>query len=306
MLKYVFDKIEERDVDFIIMRAFAELPEFRRLFLQRIGYEFCEVVSIEHSFMDNELGESDITIIIKSENKQIGLLVENKINARAMQEQCARYTRRGKKGKEDGLYDEFAVFLVAPQSYMNHNDEAKKYPNRISYEEIRGIFEDAEKVYDAEIIEGAIKKQAQGYMVQEVPAITEFWRKLYNYSCISKRALEMYEVEGPKGARATWPQFKIPLKGAELYYKARYGFCDLQFSGKLYDSIRLKKELRNFIDGDMHWAETGTSLSLRIKKMPMNFNKPFESYIEEVEDMLCAIERLTLLAIKFNDIGFVI
>ena len=305
-MNLIFDKIEERDVDFIVMRAFAELPEFLALFLEKIGHQSGNVISVEHSFTDNELGESDITVIATIENKRIGLLIENKIDAKAMPEQYARYILRGNKGKSAGKYDGFAVFLIAPQSYIDSNDEAQKYTNHISYEELMQFFEDSNKIYDAEIIKEAIQKQAQGYTVQEVPAITDFWVKLYNYCRLSNKQIEMYAVDGPKGPRSTWPQFKIPLKGAALYYKANQGFCDLQFTGKLYDSLRLKTELAEFIDTDMHWADTGASLSLRIKTMQMDFKKTFESYSAEIDIMLNAIEKLTLLAVKLNDIGYMI
>lgn len=303
---YKFDKIEERDVDFVVMRAFAELSGFSTLFLKKIGYYSGSVVSIEHSFTDSELGESDITVILLIENKKFGLLIENKIDARAMKDQCSRYTQRGNKGINVGEYDEFAVFLVAPQSYIETNDEAQKYENRISYEDLVSFFVETRRTYDAEIIRVAIDKQAQGYILHEVPAITEFWKKLYTYCCASDKQIEMYAADGPKGPRSTWPQFKIPLKGTALYYKANQGVVDLQFSGKISDSLRLKTELAKFKGEEMHWADTGASLSLRIKVKPMDFKKTFEDYSNEVILMLDAVEKLTVLAVKLNDIGYVI
>ena len=305
-MKLTFDKIEERDIDFIIMRAFVEISEFLSLFLKKIGYQSGVVTRVEHSFTDSELGESDITVVATIENKRVGLLIENKIDAKAMPEQSARYTYRGNKGIASEDYDEFAVFLMAPESYIEVNDEAKKYANKISYEELLRFFETTNRYFDTAIIRLAIEKQAQGYTVQEVPAITDFWKKLYDYCCSSDRKIEMYAAYGPKGPRSTWPQFKIPLKGAALYYKAKQGVCDLQFSGKLNDSLRLKTELAKFIDKDMHWADTGASLSLRIKTKPMDFKKPFDNYREEIDTMLNAIEKLTMLAVKLNDIGYII
>lgn len=303
-MKLIFDKIEERDVDFVVMRAFAELPEFSSLFLGKIGFQKAQVVSIEHSFTDKELGESDITVVVTLENKRLGLLIENKIDAKAMTEQYSRYVQRGNKGKSTGEYDDFKVFLIAPESYIISNDEAQKYENKVSYEELFQFFESANRIYDAEIIKKAIKKQAQGYTIQEVPAITDFWRKLYKHCCASNKEIEMYAAVGPKGPRSTWPQFKIPLKGVALYYKANHGVCDLQFNGKLQDSLRLKTELAKFIDSDMHWEDTGSSLSLRIKTINLNFKHPFEEHISDIDSILTEIERLTTLAVKLNDIGY--
>ena len=51
-----------------------------------------------------------------------------------MPEQCSRYEVRGNLGVSNGDYDEFSVFIVAPEKYLNENAEAKKYPNKVSYE----------------------------------------------------------------------------------------------------------------------------------------------------------------------------
>lgn len=224
-MNLIFDKIEERDIDFIVMRAFMEIPVFSSLFLDKIDYQSGEVIHIQHSYMDNEFGESDITVIMNVEHKKIGLLIENKIDAQAMSQQYFRYVQRGKKGIAEGKYDDFAVFIIAPQSYLESNHEAKKYENQISYEKLLQFFSQFNQEYDAKLMNAAIQKQAKGYIVQEVPSITDFWKKIYNYCSCCNRKIEMYSVNGPKGLRSTWLQFKIPLKGAALYYKANQGVC---------------------------------------------------------------------------------
>lgn len=305
-MNLIFDKIEERDIDFIVMRAFMEIPVFSSLFLDKIDYQSGEVIHIQHSYMDNEFGESDITVIMNVEHKKIGLLIENKIDAQAMSQQYFRYVQRGKKGIAEGKYDDFAVFIIAPQSYLESNHEAKKYENQISYEKLLQFFSQFNQEYDAKLMNAAIQKQAKGYIVQEVPSITDFWKKIYNYCSCCNRKIEMYSVNGPKGLRSTWLQFKIPLKGAALYYKANQGVCDLQFNGKRNDSLRLKTDFVQFLDEDMHWADTGESLSLRIKVKKIDVKRPFEESQESIEVVLEAIERLTALAVKLNDVGYVL
>ena len=305
-MNLIFDKIEERDIDFIVMRAFMEIPVFSSLFLDKIDYQSGEVIHIQHSYMDNEFGESDITVIMNVEHKKIGLLIENKIDAQAMSQQYFRYVQRGKKGIAEGKYDDFAVFIIAPQSYLESNHEAKKYENQISYEKLLQFFSQFNQEYDAKLMNAAIQKQAKGYIVQEVPSITDFWKKIYNYCSCCNRKIEMYSVNGPKGLRSTWLQFKIPLKGAALYYKANQGVCDLQFNGKRNDSLRLKTDFVQFLDEDMHWTDTGESLSLRIKVKKIDVKRPFEESQESIELVLEAIERLTALAVKLNDVGYVL
>ena len=74
--------------------------------------------SVDLSKSDND-GESDITVILQNQNTKIGLLIEDKINAIAMPEQCNRYSICGKKGIKNGDYKAFYVFIVAPEKYYN-------------------------------------------------------------------------------------------------------------------------------------------------------------------------------------------
>lgn len=305
-MEFLLNKIEERDMDFVVMRTFAELPAFSSLFLNKIGLPTGEVISIEHSFMDNELGESDITVIVSLAGRRFALLIENKIDAHAMPDQCSRYFQRGIRGCMDGKYDDFAVFIIAPQAYLVTNKEAKKYKNQISYEELLSFFIANRRALDAEITQAAIAKQSCGYTVQEVPAITDFWNKLYAYCRTCGRTIEMYAPNGAKGARATSPMFKSAFKGTELYYKANSGKCELIFLGKRSDANRLKAVLQTIKDEDMHWAEAGQSLALYIEAKPMDFKVPFETYTHELDLMVRAIERLTKLSFLLNDTGFVI
>ena len=118
----------------------------------------------------------------------------------------------------------------------------------------------------------------------------------------------MYEGAGAKGSRSTWPQFKVLLKGTALYYKAKFGVVDLQFSGRKNEALRLKRDLRDALDADMHWVDTGNSLSLRLKVRPMDFTNKFSVYCDtgDIDLMLRAVERLTALAAKLSDQGYVV
>lgn len=301
-----FEKIEERDIDLIIMRCFVTASEFAELFLNCVGWSGAKVVHVEHSLTDPELGESDVTAIVELDGSRYALLLENKIDAKAMPYQCHRYHERGRIGVDNGKYSDFAVFITAPQSYLDTNDEAKKYPNQISYEAMMDFFERKGFAFEREATLSAIRKKESSYSVQEVPSITEFWKDLYAYTSASKYNCEMFPAAGPKGIRSTWVQFRVPLQGTSLYLKSTKGFVDLEFSGKLGEGSRLREYINTHKDGDMHWETTGSSLSLRIKVCPMDFRNPFTKYIDDIGRVLSAVERLTALAVKLNDLGFVV
>ncbi|MBR4057753.1 MAG: PD-(D/E)XK nuclease family protein [Oscillospiraceae bacterium] len=301
-----FEKIAERDIDLIMMRCFIANSDFAELFLKCLGLSGAKLIHVEHSLTDPELGESDVTVIVESDSTRYALLIENKIDANAMPQQYHRYDERGRLGVANGEYADYAVFIVAPQSYLDTNDEAKKYPNRISYETMLDFFECKGFVFEREAIRCAIRKKESGYTVQAVPSITEFWGNLYAYTSASKYRCEMFPPDGPKGSRSAWVQFRVPLHGVSLYFKSSKGFVDLEFTGKLNDGARLRAEINPHKGEDMHWETTGNSLSLRLRVRSMDFRNPFSEYINDVDQVLSAAERLTALAVKLNDLGFTV
>lgn len=303
---FTFEKISERDVDFIIMREFANSPEFADIFLNKVGRNGSKVTHIEHSMFDVELGESDITVIINQNESLYGLLIENKIDAQAMPEQYARYCKRGENGIKNQTYSDFAVFITAPQAYLDTNPEAQKYPHQIPYETLLDYFTSKNSTFEQEILRCAIHKQKSKYVVQEVPSITLFWNELYSYAQSSSFDVEMYPPKGAKGIRSTWPQFRVPLKGTVLFFKSEKGYVDLEFSGKLNEASRLQTELSIYRKHNMHWRSTGKSLSLRIKVEPIDFTAPFNECIDDIDIMLHAVEELTAVATKLNDINYVV
>lgn len=140
-MKILFKDLSERDMDMLFLEEFACSSEFCELFLSKIGInKDFSLISMEHSKMDYELGESDMTIIFEIEGKRHALLIEDKIDAIAMPNQSARYMKRGDKGIAKGYYDSYSVFIVAPESYLDSNAESQKYPNTVTYEEVLNYF----------------------------------------------------------------------------------------------------------------------------------------------------------------------
>ncbi len=306
-VKCTFSDVSERDMDLLLLEELVSSKEFLDIFLSKVNLIGATVCSVQQSKTDVKLGESDITIVVNKDNIKYGLLIEDKIDAKAQPNQYGRYVARGEDGKAIGEYDEFFVFIVAPKSYLESNDEAQKYPYKVEYEECLLHFQnkdDNRSKFKIQHIEQAIEKQKKGYQVQEVPAITEFWNQLYGYCC--EKQIDMYPVNGPKGARSRWPQFKTPLKGTELYYKSDQGVVVLQFNGKSSESSRLKSSLAEWKTPKMHWNKTGNSESLYIKVDEIDFRESFEDALPKLPYVLDAVEELTALALKLNDIGFTI
>ena len=119
-MKINFDKVYERDIDLYVISNFCSYSGFLNLFLTKINKNGYTVSSAESSLSD-ENGESDITIVLEKEKHKIGLLIEDKIDAKAMPKQSDRYDIRGNKGITDKKYDEYYVFIIAPNDYLESN-----------------------------------------------------------------------------------------------------------------------------------------------------------------------------------------
>ena len=161
-IKCFLNDITERDMDLLFLEEFVCSAKFLEKFTNPIGIKDATVVSVYSSKTDIVLGESDMTIVVKSGDELIGLLIEDKIDAAAMPDQAARYNLRGQKGIKQGDFDRFYVFIIAPHDYLINNTEAKKYPNKIEYETILSYFtelNDSRSLFKIQQIEQAIEKQ---------------------------------------------------------------------------------------------------------------------------------------------------
>ncbi len=303
---FYFEKIFERDIDLIIMRSLAYMPEFAELFLKRTDWSSAKIVSVEHSLMHPELGESDITVIVEFNGIKYALLIENKIDAENMPDQYGRYVKRGELGIKNGEYIDFVVFITAPQEYLYTNQEALKYPQRISYETMLEFFERRGFAFEKEALSAAVAKKESGYTVQEVRSITKFWEALYAYVQTTNCGVEMKPNHGAKGAKSLWVYFDTPIRNTYLIYKSDQGTVELEFSGKLSEKDRLQADLFAYKDDDMHWKAAGKSLALYTEVKKIDFNNPFEQYIEDVNEMLSKVKRLKEFALMINDIGYAI
>ena len=222
--------ISERDIDLLIIEEFISNTEFAGLFLSKVGIFEFEVIEVFHSLVDVNLGESDITIIIKSKNQNIAILIEDKIDAIAMPNQYSRYTERADKGIINGQYDKYYIFIAAPAIYIESNLEAKKYDNQIPYEILLKYFlgnSGARSKYKSTLLKTAIKKRESGYIPIEDISITAFWQNYYEFKRIHYSYLSLNEVTGPRGSRAVWPEFKTNHSNVKVIHKSNKGYVDL-------------------------------------------------------------------------------
>lgn len=300
-----FSDVLERNLDLLFLEEFVSSPQFLKIFISKINITTAQVLEIEHSKVHSEFGESDMTVIIEANGKRHGLLIEDKIDAIAMPEQYDRYVIRGNIGIENGDYESFDVFIVAPQKYLNENNEAQKYPNKVKYEECADYFRnktDVRSFYKLQQIEFAINKQRNSYQVIEHAAVTDFWDKYISYQKEHYPHLWLSTSGGSKGSRASWPRYRIHIKGLYMLHKSEFGFIDLTFPNCGERTVELKALLNEYL-GDIEKLgvslhQTKKSAALRILVPELDFKQPFYKVLPDVKKCFEGIAKLTAISEK--------
>jgi len=298
-----FSDVLEKNMDLLFLEEFASSPDFLKMFLSKIYIESAKVIEIEQSKVHSEFGESDMTVIVEVNGKKHGLLIEDKIDAIAMPEQYERYVIRGNIGIENGDYESFDVFIIAPEKYLNDNIEAHKYPNQIKYEDCADYFRkqtDPRSFYKLQQIEFAINKQKNSYQVIEHAAVTDFWERYIAYQKEHYPHLWLSTSGGSKGSRASWPRYRVHIKGLYMLHKSEFGFIDLTFPNCGERTVELKgvleKHLGDLTEIGVSLHQTKKSAALRVVVPVLDFKQPFEKVAVEVAKCFEGIEKLTAIS----------
>lgn len=296
-MQLIMETILERDIDLILMRSFMQSSEFLHFFLSKVQKTHMKLLSVQHSFMTQD-GESDITVILTDGSKRFALLIEDKINALAMPQQHHRYHLRGQQGILQKLYDDYAVFIVAPQAYLNQNTESKLYENRISYEELLYLF--PEQSFERQLLQNAIVEKQTGYTPIEDSNVTVFWQHFYRYCAEHFPELSPYVYNGPRGTNAVWPTFRTGIKHTIIQHKSNHGQIDLEIAGYANYRHQFAQDNQHLLDPDMSLVQTGKSLSIRIKVPVIDFHQPFSLYRSDITRCLQSAMRLQKLSHSIN------
>lgn len=306
-MEYRFRDILEHDMDMLFLEEFACSETFCRIFLDKIGIGSSSLLLTWQSKTDEEWGETDMTVLFIYKGKKIALLIENKIDAIAMPEQPARYVLRGDKGISNNEYDEYYIFIVAPQEYLNKNEKAKEYPNRVSYEEIRNYFtlmNDLRSGFKIAQINFAIEKQKKGYQAVKNSLVTEFWGKYIEYKNTYYPNLDLVNNNNIKPTNGVWTYFRTDDSRSGIYYKSNMGYADLTFKGQANKIEEIKmivvKTIGNYYEKGLNIVKTGKSCAIRKIVPVVDFSKSFDSQKDNIKLSFEAVEELARIARILN------
>ena len=291
-MNITFDNILERDMDMLLMRQFTQNNKaYIKLFLGKIGLNSdYSILSVSHSVMTSD-GESDIEVILEIGGEKIAILIEDKINAIAQPDQAKRYEIRGRNGIEAGKYNSFYTFIVAPAKYLDGNEEAAKYPYKVSYEEVREVLSDE---FEKAVLDCALDESKKGYVPIEDEAVTRFWDKMYDF--VEERFPGEFVINGKKGDKrgsgAWWPTIRSG-KGTRITIKADRGHVDLEIAGYADKFQEFSKANQDLLDSKKLYLRMATkSLAIRKYIDIIDFTKDFDEQVDLVEDAFLKVREL--------------
>ena len=295
MKNFKIEKVIERDIDLLIINNIIN-DKILKLFLDKLDLKGYKIIEIEHSHVDTNLGESDITVILEKDKYKIGILIEDKINAPTMDLQPERYIERGRRGLNN-KYDEFRTIIVAPKQYLNSNPNIKKYQYQISYEEILKTLSD--DIYAKVLINKELEEKKQKYILIENKNVTKFWEDYYAFVKSHYPTIKIHEINGPRGTNARWPEFQTNYKQVKIIHKSDKGYIDLTFD-KMANHIDIFDKYTKNIKQSLSIVKTGKSLSIRLNVPKIDFKSKFYIYIDQMHECMEQILNLYDILSKIN------
>jgi PD-(D/E)XK nuclease superfamily len=178
----IIETILERDVDLILLEELNTSDSFTKWFVNLLELpELTEINGTWRSISDFGLGETDLLLSYKSNEKTVLVLIENKLDANFQELQFERYQRRGELYKSDGKCSDYYSILVAPNQYSERQNDFDKY---ITYEDLRDYFElegNKRSSFKASLLQIAIEKLKRGYQPINSEAVQKFWQSYWKY-----------------------------------------------------------------------------------------------------------------------------
>lgn len=298
-----YGRISERDMDLMFSESIASDIGFVQLFLEKanIKYNSVRVEHVELSRTEIDLGETDITVKVNVDGVLHGLLIEDKIDAIAMDKQHERYIKRGNKGVELEEYNIFHIFIVCPEKYYKSNNEAQKYENYISYEECYEFFLQKNDLISRvrsqqlnQAIEKA-KKTSQAVLNEKANA---FFLKYKTYQEENYPNLDLRTKENSNGY---WTYFATKF-GSQIYiyHKILQGYVDLTFTSAAESMEKMEYMaawLKNHGFPGIRAVKTGQAGALRLHVPKLDLYSEFpEEGSEHIDACFEAIQSLTQMA----------
>lgn len=293
----IFEAVRERDIDFLFLEEWNVNAAFVGWFFEKL-FNTSEKVNNSkgwHSTHDHGNGETDLRFEVETEKGKYLILVENKIDAEAQEQQGYRYLVRA-DSYQGQSFKAIATCIIAPENYLQHNSEVSEYMHTLSYEEIRDFFigyQESRMQYKANLLQAAINQERRGYRAVKDVVVTDFMLQYWHLLSNKYKHITMKKPNNvPK--RSDWPQLKMEWFPYEWHIKHKLsnGTIDLQTTLTETDVTTIQKVLN---EKGYHIVKTGKSFTIRKMVHPIDKESRFEEQRSIIEDALRIIDAFSEL-----------
>jgi hypothetical protein len=296
------ESVLERDTDLLILEEWSVNSEFAHWLLEQfsVTQKFSSFDGW-HSVTDPQYGESDLLLVAENPSMKIAVLLENKIDAIAQEEQSKRYFLRAEKLKQELDLTSTVVGIIAPEHYLQNNQEAQNYPIQISYESVAEWFSaqaGVRDLYRAAVLKSAIEKERRGYRPIKDEQVSRFWHDYWKYLQRAVPEAKMKEPDiVPSGS--DWPELYFSWFPAKwkLIHKLSRGVLDLETKLSPAEAEILQK---SFPEGEFSIVQTGKSFSIRLNVVPLDRHIPLASQHDALEQCVAGITKFKKKLFEFQ------
>jgi hypothetical protein len=278
-----------------------------------VAVESCELHrTYDHRQASNNplaFGENDIEVVATiqrtgSSPTKVGLLIEDKVDARQAMNQGERYRARAEFRVQHGSWEEFKCVLVAPQKYLD-----SAYPESdigdngwdylVSFEDIATCLKnDRAPARDIDTIVGATL--LANSWNKPIPEAVQFWKDLSLFQRAFHPDVPLF-ASPQQGARINvWPSFfENQLRNNKR--EARRKRIQLVHSGKRHVSLFVKNvAYRDFVPVAQPLLEPGMSIgaegktwqSIQMQVPEIDPLAGVQSQAERLDEVFKAVRRL--------------
>lgn len=283
------ESVRERDIDFLLVEEFLSSPEFVSFFNSALGLPSCDTLTkVERSINDFGIGETDVLVEYRSGHQNIGILIENKLDALFQPQQAERYLLRAKEHEGRKTYDKTYVVLVAPAQYIQRQTD---FSLCISYEQIMEYFQHsnlgARGDFKIQLLKIAAEKLRRGYVAINSEPNQAFWYSYREQLAVDAPSVSMKPVSAVP-ANSDWIDLSVgPHK---LVHKLAKGYLDVAtpapgYRQKIDAAFSERVEHLTFKSGDV----------VRIHTTPMERLKPFADQLDQFEQYVKDLHTLLSL-----------
>ena len=271
------EAIQERDIDLILLEELTTDNAFSEWFVKELNLPTLTYANgAWHSISDFGLGETDILFSYKSDNKNIFVLIENKLDASFQNEQYERYLKRVYKYKTKKECDDAFAVLVAPELYCENQNNFELY---LTYESIIKRLEftgSKRNIFKSKLLQIATEKLRRGYHPVNSVSVQNFWLSYWKYKEEKHSGLTMKKPEIVP-FNSDWPMlFDVNLKNIIFFHKLGQGNIDATFKS-FPEEIEFK--IKEIIPEWAKFEKHSKSFSIRVFSGKVDLTTTTESAI---------------------------